>query len=197
VLTRICQGKPFLATWVHSANSHPIYLRCILKIFYHLRIGLQNGLSLLVLPVEMLYAFRLSSMCTICRAHPIFFLFITLIMKMAVLWVVTPCSLVEVYRHFRALMVEEASTSETLVNFYQTTRRNNPEGSHLCTRRRVNLKSHLLYIWRRAQIMKHVHLAFISSLKLGSYRKLSTIEERRQDQSYLFRREDYRNKGHT
>jgi hypothetical protein len=30
-----------------------------------------------------------------------------------------------------ALMTEEASTSETLVNFYQTTRRNNPEDSHL------------------------------------------------------------------
>jgi hypothetical protein len=40
-------------------------------------------------------------------------------MKMAVLWVVAPCSLVEVYRRF-ALMVGTASTSETSVNFYQT-----------------------------------------------------------------------------
>jgi hypothetical protein len=30
-----------------------------------------------------------------------------------------------------ALMMEAASTSETLVNFYQTTRRYNPEDSHL------------------------------------------------------------------
>jgi hypothetical protein len=30
-----------------------------------------------------------------------------------------------------ALMLEAASTSETLVNFYQTTRRYNPEDSHL------------------------------------------------------------------
>jgi hypothetical protein len=30
-----------------------------------------------------------------------------------------------------ALMMEAASTSETLVNFYQTTRRNIPEDSHL------------------------------------------------------------------
>jgi hypothetical protein len=39
-------------------------------------------------------------------------------------------------------MMEAASTSETLVNFYQTTRRNNPEDSHLhaC---RENLKSHI------------------------------------------------------
>jgi hypothetical protein len=30
-----------------------------------------------------------------------------------------------------ALMMEAASSSETLVNFYQTTRRYNPEDSHL------------------------------------------------------------------
>jgi hypothetical protein len=46
---------------------------------------------------------------------------------------VAPCSLVEVYRRFRgdaasiiiiALIMEAASTSEMLVNFYQTTRLN-------------------------------------------------------------------------
>jgi hypothetical protein len=48
-------------------------------------------------------------------------------MKMAVFWVVVPCSLVEVCRRFRgncwlmiALMMEAASSSETSVNFYQT-----------------------------------------------------------------------------
>jgi hypothetical protein len=50
-------------------------------------------------------------------------------LKMAVFWVI-------------ALMMEVASTSETSVNFYQTTRRNNPEDSHLYTRRRENHKSH-------------------------------------------------------
>jgi hypothetical protein len=40
-----------------------------------------------------------------------------------------------------ALMMEAASASETSVNFYQTTRRNNPGESHLHTRRRENLKS--------------------------------------------------------
>jgi hypothetical protein len=40
-------------------------------------------------------------------------------------------------------MMEAASTSETSVNLYQTTRRNNPEDSHLHTHRRENLKSHL------------------------------------------------------
>jgi hypothetical protein len=41
-----------------------------------------------------------------------------------------------------ALMMEAASTSETSVYFYQTTRRNNPEDTHLHARRRKNLKSH-------------------------------------------------------
>jgi hypothetical protein len=50
---------------------------------------------------------------------------------MAVFWDVSPCSLVEVYRRFIALMMEAASSYETSVNFYQTTGRNNPEDSHL------------------------------------------------------------------
>jgi hypothetical protein len=38
--------------------------------------------------------------------------------------------------------MEAARTSETLVNFYQTTRRYNPEDNHLRTQRRENLKSY-------------------------------------------------------
>jgi hypothetical protein len=59
-------------------------------------------------------------------------------MEMTVFWVVAPCSLGEVYRRSEVLavstirainipvtlMMEEASASETSVNFYQTTRRN-------------------------------------------------------------------------
>jgi hypothetical protein len=44
-----------------------------------------------------------------------------------------------------ALMIEAASTYETSVNFYQTSRRNNPEDSHLRTRRREDLKSDLYF----------------------------------------------------
>jgi hypothetical protein len=70
--------------------------------------------------------------------------------KTAVFWVVAPCSLVEVTDLSEALassimrdalMMEAARTSETLVNFYQTTSRYNPEDSHLRTHRRENLKS--------------------------------------------------------
>jgi hypothetical protein len=39
--------------------------------------------------------------------------------------------------------MEVAGTSETSVNFHQIARRNNSEDSH--TRRRENLKSHLLF----------------------------------------------------
>jgi hypothetical protein len=61
---------------------------------------------------------------------------------MAVFWVVAPYSLV-VYPRFRVafclhhqgdeslIMMEAASTSETSVIFYQTTRRNSPEDSNL------------------------------------------------------------------
>jgi hypothetical protein len=59
---------------------------------------------------------------------------------MAVFYVVAPCSLVEVYVsdvlaaaiiRAIALMMAAANTSETSVNLYQTTRRNNTEVSHL------------------------------------------------------------------
>jgi hypothetical protein len=40
------------------------------------------------------------------------------------------------------MMMEAARTSETSVNFYQTTRRYNPEDSNLRTRRRENPKSY-------------------------------------------------------
>jgi hypothetical protein len=42
-------------------------------------------------------------------------------------------------------MMEAARTSETLVNFYQTTRRYNPEDSHLRTHCRENLKSYFIF----------------------------------------------------
>jgi hypothetical protein len=58
-------------------------------------------------------------------------------LKMAVFWVVAPCS------NQGVLMMEAASTSETSVDVYQTTWRYNPEDSHLHTRRREYLKFQL------------------------------------------------------
>jgi hypothetical protein len=45
------------------------------------------------------------------------------------------------------LMMEALNTSETLVNFYQNTRRNSPENSHLHTRHHDNLKSHMTSVF--------------------------------------------------
>jgi hypothetical protein len=45
-----------------------------------------------------------------------------------------------------ALMMEAASSSETSVNFYRTTRCYNPEDSHIHARRRENLKSYVIHI---------------------------------------------------
>jgi hypothetical protein len=48
-------------------------------------------------------------------------------------------------------MMEAGRTSETLVNFYQTARRYNPEDSHLRAHRRENLKSYSLRVgWNTA-----------------------------------------------
>jgi hypothetical protein len=59
-------------------------------------------------------------------------------MKMAVLWVVVPCSLAEVPKVPEVLpasiitaLMMEARISETLADFYQNTWQYNPEDSHL------------------------------------------------------------------
>jgi hypothetical protein len=71
---------------------------------------------------------------------------------MAVFRVVAPYSLVGVYHRFQwyllfpssglvIVMMEAASTSDKLIDFYQTSRRYNPEDSHLHTRHHGDLKS--------------------------------------------------------
>jgi hypothetical protein len=78
---------------------------------------------------------------------------------MAVFWVVAPCSLVEV-----ALLMEVARTSETLVNFYQTTRHYNPEDSHLRAHRRENLKSYYVSYSLLASLSKNSSEQFLRYL---------------------------------
>jgi hypothetical protein len=50
-----------------------------------------------------------------------------------------------------ALMMEATSTSEMLVNFYQTTQHNDSEHSHLHTRCNENLKSHKKFLGIESQ----------------------------------------------
>jgi hypothetical protein len=58
---------------------------------------------------------------------------------MAVFWDVAPCSLAEIDRRFRGayclhhqdLIMEAVSTSETLISFYETARRNIQEDRYL------------------------------------------------------------------
>jgi hypothetical protein len=60
-------------------------------------------------------------------------------------------------------MMEAARTSETLVNFYQTTRRYNPEDSHLRTHRLENLKSYLRMVqfkWMTGRRERNKRLKF-------------------------------------
>jgi hypothetical protein len=51
-------------------------------------------------------------------------------MKMAVLWVLTLCSLADVYHHFRGTCCLHHQGDKTMVNFYQTTQHYNPQDSH-------------------------------------------------------------------
>jgi hypothetical protein len=46
------------------------------------------------------------------------------------------------------MIMEAASTPETSVNFYQTTRSNIPEDRHLHTSHRENAKSHLIICFK-------------------------------------------------
>jgi hypothetical protein len=64
-------------------------------------------------------------------------------LKMAVFWVVAPCRLVDVS------MAEAAGTSETSVNFQQTTGRYNPEDSRLRVRMYYVFTSDLCYQFYR------------------------------------------------
>jgi hypothetical protein len=50
-------------------------------------------------------------------------------------------------------MMDATNTSEISVNFYQTTQRNNPEDSHIRTRRRENLKSYSSQKFARPDIL--------------------------------------------
>jgi hypothetical protein len=66
-------------------------------------------------------------------------------------------------------MMEAARTSETLVNFYQTTRCYNPEDSNLHTHRRENLKSNpiYLYFFENIAVCSLVYLMNLSQMNIS------------------------------
>jgi hypothetical protein len=61
--------------------------------------------------------------------------------------------------------MEAANTSETSIHFYQTTRLNIPEDSHLHTRRRENLKSHLIKRGRSLFVLRFN--IYVLRMKMG------------------------------
>jgi hypothetical protein len=70
-------------------------------------------------------------------------------MKITVFWDVAPCSLVETDRP----MMEAVNTSETSVNFYETTRRSIPEGCYfhtfICWNANIDLSAKPEILWSR------------------------------------------------
>jgi hypothetical protein len=64
-----------------------------------------------------------------------------------------------------ALMKETANISETSANVYQITWSNNPEDSHLHTRRRDNLNSQLTSMYFQQPKLKYVDVMFKRVLK--------------------------------
>jgi hypothetical protein len=100
--------------------------------------------------------------------------------------------------------MEAARTSESLVNFYQTTWRYNPEDSHLCTHRRENLRSYhkvlicsVSGLWPQIKVQfKRVItfcLCFILENELlrnsGPTLKFSFVDARFEDHSFSLRRQ--------
>jgi hypothetical protein len=62
---------------------------------------------------------------------------------MAVLWKTAPCNLREVDQHFKGAYCYHHQGNE-LVKFCETTQRSIPQDSHFHTRRRENMKSHII-----------------------------------------------------
>jgi hypothetical protein len=61
--------SPSWAKCIQSTTSHTIYLRSILMLSYHLRLGLRSGFFPSWLPAKIFYAFLISPIRGTCPAH--------------------------------------------------------------------------------------------------------------------------------
>jgi hypothetical protein len=66
VFARVLYWPLSYARWIHSIPFHLIYIRSILTLSSHLRVGLHSGLFSAHFPAEILRAFTFSPMCAIC-----------------------------------------------------------------------------------------------------------------------------------
>jgi hypothetical protein len=68
-------------------------------------------------------------------------------------------------------MMEEVSTSETSIIFYETVWRDNPEDNHLHTRRPENLKSHALiyHQFLNTKILSSINIPYFSGIILSEF----------------------------
>jgi hypothetical protein len=82
----------------------------------------------------------IATYCSVCVISVRFEVLTAASVKMTVFWVVAPCSLGRSLPTFHIALMEAARTSEPSLNVYNTTRRNNPEDSHL------HVSCHLRYI---------------------------------------------------
>jgi hypothetical protein len=74
------------------------------------------------------------------------------------------CKAIQTQRWWVALMMEAVSTFETLVNFYQITRRNIPEDSHLHNRHHENMKSHHTFLYSARNLQWFINRTVIFRL---------------------------------
>lgn len=68
MFTRACHQSLTRAGWIQSAPTHPVSLRSILILSYHLQLTLLSGLFPLNLPTKMCCAFLIFMHCT-CPVH--------------------------------------------------------------------------------------------------------------------------------
>jgi hypothetical protein len=80
-------------------------------------------------------------------------------------------------------MMEAVSSSETLINIYQTTRCNIPEGSHLHTRRREKLKCHhdiyilCIFNFKLPWYINNTNIVFWDSFRNNFCEKIQRLAE--------------------